>query len=53
MSRIDDLLIQLNNESKYNPLNESFDFDSIYKRFLSLREQLLASNGLTNTLPWP
>ena len=49
MSRIDDLLIQLNNESKYNPLNESFDFDSIYKRFLSLREQLLASNGLTNT----
>lgn len=48
MSRVDELLSQLNECSKFDPLNESFDIGTISDRMNTLKAKLLTSVGLIN-----
>lgn len=48
MSRVDELLSQLNECTKYDPMNETFDIGTISDRMNTLKGKLLTSVGLTN-----
>lgn len=48
MSKTDELLSQLKKQSKYNPLNEGFDLDSIFDKLNTLKDSLINASTMSN-----